>query len=76
MNTVGTFGVASASYCWSRVAPSIGRLTQYLSGARAESWHMLVANDFQMETAGESYRPALIVFFIWGSSVLEQDGRR
>ena len=27
MNTVGTSGVTSASYCWSRVASALGRLT-------------------------------------------------
>ena len=32
VNTVGTFGVACASYCWSRVGSAIGRLCQYLSG--------------------------------------------
>ena len=26
--SVGTFGVASASYCWSRVAASVRRITQ------------------------------------------------
>ena len=26
INTVGTFGIASASYCWSRVAAAVGRL--------------------------------------------------
>ena len=30
VNTVGTFGVASASYYWSRVGSAIGRLCQYL----------------------------------------------
>ena len=32
VNTVGTFGIASASCYWSRVAGAIGRLLQYLSG--------------------------------------------
>ena len=32
---VGTFGVASASYYWSRVASALGRLYQYLSGTSA-----------------------------------------
>ena len=32
VNTVGTFGIASPSYCWSRVAAAVGRLLQYLSG--------------------------------------------
>ena len=32
IDTVGTFGVASASYYWSRVAWAVGRLAQYLVG--------------------------------------------
>ena len=63
MNTVGTFGVASASYYWSRVAGALGRLSQYLAGDRVSTWHMLVADDFHLEAGGPSYRPALIVFF-------------
>ena len=37
VNTVGTFGVASASYHWSRVASAIGRLSQYLVGDTAQT---------------------------------------
>ena len=57
-------GVASASYCGSRVASAVGIVAQYLSGARAESWHMLVADDYHLETGGEAHRPALTVFFV------------
>ena len=35
VNKGGTFGVASASYHWSRVASALGRLAQYLSGEQA-----------------------------------------
>ena len=63
VNTVGTFGVVSASYYWSRVAGALGRLSQYLAGHRASTWHMLDADDFHLEAGGLSYRPALIVFF-------------
>ena len=31
INTVGTFGITSASYYWSRVSSAIGRLGQYLA---------------------------------------------
>ena len=31
--------VASASYYWSCVASSLGRLSQYLVGERAQTWH-------------------------------------
>ena len=30
VHTVGTFGITSASYYWSRVSSAVGRLTQYL----------------------------------------------
>ena len=45
INTVGTFGIASASYYWSRVAAAVGRLVQYLSAETSTSWHMLVAKE-------------------------------
>ena len=64
MNTVGTFGVASASYYWSRVAGSIGRLLQYLSGHSSTSWHMLVADDYLLESGGPGYRIGLLPFFV------------
>ena len=49
VNTVGTFGVASASYYWSRVAAAVGRLAQYLAGYSCTTWHMLVADDYLLE---------------------------
>ena len=49
VNTVGTFGVASASYYWSRVAAAVGRLAQYLAGFSCTTWHMLVADDYFLE---------------------------
>ena len=59
VNTVGTFGVASASYHWSRVASAIGRLSQYLAADTAQTWHMLVADDFLLEAGGPDERPFL-----------------
>ena len=41
VNTVGTCGIASASYYWSRVAAAVGRLLQYLAGNTSTSRHML-----------------------------------
>ena len=75
VNTVGTFGVASASCYRSRVASSLGRLSQYLVGARAQTWHVLVADDFHLEAGGEEYRAALFVFFIQAAGGLDQTGR-
>ena len=62
-STVYVNTVASASYHWSRVAAALGRLSQYLAGHRASTWHMLVADDFHLEPGGQAYIPALIVFF-------------
>ena len=56
INKVGTFGVASASYYWSRTASTLGRLTQYITGRTANTGHQLVADD--------SHFAALISFFV------------
>ena len=63
VNKVGTFGIASASYWWSRVATALRRLSQYLVGQSASTWHLLVADDFHLEAGEECYRQALFAFF-------------
>ena len=62
INTVGTFGVASASYFWSRVATVIGRLSQHMASRSAHTWHVLVADDFHLDAAGANYPAALLHF--------------
>ena len=69
INTVGSFGFSSASYYWSRVASATGRLTQYLAAGRAETWHMVVPDDYHLEAGGMHYRLALVMFFILCSTV-------
>ena len=64
INTVGTFGIASASYYWSWVAAAVGRLVQYLSADTSTSWHMLVADDYLLESGGTEYRVGLLLFFV------------
>ena len=64
VNTVGTFGIPSASYNWSRVACAVGRPLQYLSGHSCTSWHMLVADDYLLESGGSGYRVGLLLFFV------------
>ena len=64
INKVGTFGVASASYYWSRAASALGRLTQYITGRTANTWHQLVADDFHLEASGTEHTAALISFFV------------
>ena len=62
VNAVGTFGVSSASYYWSRVSAAVGRLTQYLISQHATTWIMLLADDYHVEVGGQHFRPALLVF--------------
>ena len=64
INTVGTFGVASASCCWSRVSSALGRLSRDLAADNAHMWHMVVADDYHQEAGGEHYRFALVAFFL------------
>ena len=64
VNTVGTFGISSASYYWSRVGSGIGRLTQGVVGSSATIWIMLVADDYHLETSGAAYRTGLIYHFL------------
>ena len=44
ISTVGTFGVASASYSWSMVMSALEPLSQCVVGDRAQTWHMPVAS--------------------------------
>ena len=64
VNSVVTFGVASVSYCWSRTAAALGRLSQYFGGNAARTWHIVVADDYHSEAGGPAYRSALMVFFV------------
>ena len=64
INTAGTLGITSASYYWSRVASALGWLTQCLASDRAETWHMIVADDFHLGAGRMHYRLALMMFFI------------
>ena len=64
VNTFGTFGIASASYYWSRVASAIGRLCQYMAGTSARTWHLLVVDDYHPEAAGPQYRASIMVFIV------------
>ena len=69
VNTVGTFGIISASYYWSRVGAAVGRLSHYLAGYDATTWHMLVADDYPLECGGPSYRRGLFLFFVLCASL-------
>ena len=69
IHTVGTFGVASASYDWSWVSGTLGRHTQKIAGNRARAWHMVVAADYHLESGGQEYRTDLVAFFVLCSVV-------
>ena len=69
INTVGTFGITSASYYWSGVSSAIGRLAQYLASDQAETWHMVVADDYHLQAGGSHNPLAFMVFFILCSTV-------
>ena len=74
INTVGTLGIASASYLWSLVAAlwegwpniwlEVGRLAHCLVGGTATTWHMLAADDYLLECGGVAYRRGLLTFFV------------
>ena len=64
VNTVGTLGITSASYYWNWVGAAVGRISEYVVGKSATTWHVLVADDYHLEAGGEQYRFALMAFFI------------
>ena len=64
LNTVGTFGIRSASYWWSRAGSALVRLAYYVVGDRASYWNMLVADDMGILAAGHGMRPALTIVLI------------
>ena len=81
INTVGTFGVASASYYWSRVESAIGRIAQYLAGSSAFTLGICWSLDgYHLDAGGANYRTVLFHCFhplrsSKRASVMEQDCR-
>ena len=57
------------SHHWSRISAALGRLTQYLPSDWAQTWHVVVADDYHLEAGGQSYRFALLCFFVLCSVV-------
>ena len=62
VNTVGAFGVASASCYVSRVASALVRLSPI--SCRKPRADMAHADDYHLESCGEDYRSALFIFFV------------
>jgi len=57
----GTFGVASASYWWGRLAAALLRLLYRLVPDRALFWGMVLADDFKFEAAGTDFVEVLLL---------------
>ena len=65
VHTRGTFGIASASYWWQRVAPTVVRLAHRLGGVELGLLHLLFADDGWMVSVGKYYwRPMLFWLFV------------
>ena len=64
MNTVGTLGIRSASYWWSRPGGALVRLAYAVVSHRTPFWTLLVADDKDVEAAGVHCRPALFVVLV------------
>ena len=45
VNTVGTFGIASAGYWWGRAGAAVARLLHYLLGYQHAVWSLLYSDD-------------------------------
>ena len=72
-NTVGTFGISSFSYYWSRIGSGIGRLVQHVCGTSATTWIMSVRRSIAPCRFGRFLRR---VRFARCSSIMEKDVRR
>jgi len=57
----GTFGVASASYWWGRLAAALLRLLYRVVPERALFWGMVLADDFKFEAAGPDFVETLLL---------------
>ena len=59
LNTVGTFGLASAGYYWGRLVAALGRLIFYCSPAW-NFWQLVFADDFSWTAQGEGFELQLL----------------
>ena len=60
LNLVGTFGIGSAGYWWSRLAGCAGRISLYL--ARQDPfWQLVFADDFAWVVSGPHAFPNLVM---------------
>jgi hypothetical protein len=66
LNTVGTYGIGSASYHWNRLAAILQRVTMYIAGHRGLRWLLRFADDFLGIVNGISWS--------YGSSMCRSSG--
>ena len=64
MNKVGTFGVGSAAYWWSRVFSAIARLSLYITG-RGPVWQLVFADDIEWVVSGPGMFEELALIIFW-----------
>ena len=64
LNTVGTFGITSAAFWWSRVSSGAVRLVHYLLGPMYGIFHLLYADDGLMVGRGRNWARALLLVFL------------
>jgi len=57
----GTFGVASASYWWGRLAAALLRLTYRVIPEGSLFWGMVLADDYKFEAAGPDFVEVLLL---------------
>ena len=69
INNVGTFGVASASYWWTRISGAGLRLTHELLGRKHAGEHLLYADDLEALGSGRDGRRGLVLTFLFLSAV-------
>ena len=63
-NKVGTFGVASASYWWSRIFAAIVRAVHYLLGKDFPIDMLVYADDIECLGAGKAGRKGIVLAFL------------
>ena len=69
INNVGTFGVASASYWWGRIAGSGIRLVHHLLGPTAHVELLLFADDLEALGIGQRGRRGSVLSFLYLSAL-------
>ena len=64
VNTVGTFGVASAGYWWGRAGAAVMRLAHYLQGRDRALWLLLYSDDSWATAQGEQVDRNLLLHLL------------